>query len=477
MSVQMDRVHNLGPVSGPGFVQHLHNGRNGHVVEKSPSPDRVLQQASCTDDKELQIQMEQSLRRSVTLVIWYKSNCDPVRLTHEIATFPLFQLSHFPYVVSDLELTPTSYIDAYNQSTGHWEQHLISTVRTVESEQRLLYKLRKSLLAGLADDECKGLTEELALQTKKKLSGSHLTSSPTSASQLKRPLSENAEVPSAKRFYLPEGYPAHPVYMSPVGYMMPPPAMPYPPHLASPPIAGPSHPRNGETNETTTTSINSPFHPSMNLQSPVVPPTPLYSPNSPNGSGSPSTTSRASFPQHPHPPLKRWPNDYTVSEIAAGFRAVDAMITQSPTMTQRAAFERVFGCRYVKSTVCRHRGLYRKADAGVRRLFEGMGNDERAVWGEFVRRVEGRPPAGKASVIGQDEEESPFHGEIQGGDLERQDMSSNHEHQNGSNQAMAQMETSQMDMEAGLQAVSDGHPPAFDPGLDDPSSSSTVPQS
>ncbi|KAF9233356.1 hypothetical protein BU15DRAFT_8401, partial [Melanogaster broomeanus] len=62
-----------------------------------------------------------------------------------------------------------------------------------------------------------------------------------------------------------------------------------------------------------------------------------------------------------------------------------------PTVTQKMAFERVFGCRYVKSTVCRHRGVYRKADAGLRGSFEGMGNDEKAVWGEFVRRVEGRP--------------------------------------------------------------------------------------
>jgi len=96
------------------------------------------------------------------------------------------------------------------------------------------------------------------------------------------------------------------------------------------------------------TPVGSPFHSSgMNPQSPVVPPTPLYSPHAPS-------TSRTSFPQHRrHPPLKRWPNDYTVSEIAAGFRAMDAMVARSPTATQKMAFERVFGGRYVKSTVCR----------------------------------------------------------------------------------------------------------------------------
>lgn len=294
--------------------------------------------------------------------------------------------------MSDLELTSTSYIDTYNSATGNWEQHLITTVRTIESEQRLLYKLRKSLLAGLSDDECAGLAEELALQAKKRHSSPTAAHPLPSPAQLKRPLADTAEVPSAKRFYFPESYPAHVYIPPPMSYMLPTQTIPYASPLASPPLNPHSPPRNGtETNEMTT-SVSSPFQsPTMNLQSPVIPSTPLYSPNTPN------TATRTSFPQHPHPPLKRWPNDYTVSEIAAGFRAMDSIVAQSPTATQKAAFERVFGCRYVKSTVCRHRGVYRKADANMRNMFEVMGNDERAVWGEFVRRVEGRPSMGKGS--------------------------------------------------------------------------------
>jgi hypothetical protein len=92
--------------------------------------------------------------------------------------------------------------------------------------------------------------------------------------------------------------------------------------------------------------------------------------------------------------LKRWPNDYTVYELTAGFNAMDQLIAQSPAgdnMTQRVAFERIFGLRYVKSTVCRHRAIWKKADAALRSQFEGFGTDQRACWGEFVRRVEGRP--------------------------------------------------------------------------------------
>jgi len=69
---------------------------------------------------------------------------------------------------------------------------------------------------------------------------------------------------------------------------------------------------------------------------------------------------------------------------------MDALASAQPSLTQRAAFERVFGCRYVKSTVCRHRAVWRRADDDVRGGFIKLGRDERAMWGEFVRRVEGR---------------------------------------------------------------------------------------
>ncbi|KAG1740234.1 uncharacterized protein EDB91DRAFT_1133850 [Suillus paluster] len=385
MSIQMDRMHTLASRPPPivPVSTHLQMPAPSNAVsrgaEKPPSPEHPS--ASSNDDR--QSQMEQSLKRSITLVIWYKPACDPIRLNHEISTFPLFQLSHFPSVVSDLELTPASYIDTYNNATGNWEQHVVTTVRTIETDQRLLYKLRKSLLSGLLDEECRGLAEELALQPKKKQ-----TASPTILTQngTKRPATEHIDGPPAKRPYPPEGYP-HPMYIPQMGYMYPQVPLGHP--MNAPPVASPSN-------------VNSPegeISPSMPNPYSGPPATPMSGqpPNSPGQypGVSPSSATRtgpgAAFPQHPHPPLKRWPNDYTVSEIATGFRQMDALIAQTPNATQRTAFERIFGCRYVKSTVCRHRGVYRKADTAVRGMFEGMGTDERAVWGEFVRRVEGRP--------------------------------------------------------------------------------------
>jgi hypothetical protein len=76
---------------------------------------------------------------------------------------------------------------------------------------------------------------------------------------------------------------------------------------------------------------------------------------------------------------------------------MDAQVAQTPTVAQRTAFERVFGCRYVKSTVCRHRGVWKKADQELIDRYVAMGAVETAVWGEFVRQVEGRP-AGKIKL-------------------------------------------------------------------------------
>ncbi len=69
---------------------------------------------------------------------------------------------------------------------------------------------------------------------------------------------------------------------------------------------------------------------------------------------------------------------------------MDELINQSPALTQKAAFERVFGCRYVKSTVCRHRGVWKRSNKGLREQFERMGTDEGALWGEFVKKTDYR---------------------------------------------------------------------------------------
>ena len=264
--------------------------------------------------------------------------------------------------MSEVGLTPNTYLDAYNPAAGAWEQETITNVRFVSSEQRLLYRSRKSLLEGMMDRDCPSLELELKLQ------GPIMQQS-----SRKRTLPETGSSDSS-------GHPNKQLKVS---------------HVPFPSDAGPAHmfppnmPSSSQGNNVPRSS------PTLNQASPdMLPASPYIThdqalPHSPESNGHNYTAA--------HPPAKRLPNDYAVCEIAAGLNKMDELVSQTPSLTQKAAFERVFGCRYVKSTVCRHRGVWRKADKALRDSFERMGQTEHALWGEFVKRTDFRRDRGPKS--------------------------------------------------------------------------------
>ena len=307
---------------------------------------------------------------------------EPIRLQHMITTFPYFQLLRLASLVTDLGLTAGSYLDAYDPRSGKWEQHTISTVRVVESQQRLLYRIRKNLFEGIPEAECPGLSEDVEAQSMPSKSPESSPDPPGADVPKKGILKRSApESPTpAAKVHIPNNY------YSTLPVSLPSPAV----SVANSPATVSSPTQSFDTitspSFSTCTSANPPLSRNdafLHQQHAFYP---AQSSDLPR---SPVTT----VPYHPHPPLKRWPNDYTVSELTVGFHAMETLIAQSPTgasLTQRAAFERVFGSRYVKSTVCRHRGVWKKAQGPLREQFEAMGTNERACWGEFVRRFEGR---------------------------------------------------------------------------------------
>ncbi|KAI9512763.1 hypothetical protein F5148DRAFT_733465 [Russula earlei] len=364
-------------------------------------------------------QSEELYKRSVMLVIWYKAHTTPLRLLHPLPTFPFLQLSQFPSILSSLSLTQNSFIDAYNAATAQWEQHMIETVRLVVSEQRVLYKLRKSLLEDLAEEECPGLQEEIAAQPRVEQNGKHPFPPQTPTGPIKRRAPDmTPESTPPNKYYITDGMyhqgtvagtPQQPLQTHQLHQFGIPVAQPqtFPQTLSTPKHAQgqpvPIHASSSQSQVQTTSSppaistavpkqsfvygqqldlypsATSEPIPTRNGSAPSLPPRP-----------SPPAPPKAPIPRHPHPPLKRWPNDYSVQEVSLGFDQMDALANTQPTLTQRAAFERVFGCRYVKSTVCRHRAVWRRADEDMRTAFIKLGRDERAMWGEFVRRAEGR---------------------------------------------------------------------------------------
>ncbi|TFK22801.1 hypothetical protein FA15DRAFT_671129 [Coprinopsis marcescibilis] len=415
-------------------------------------------------------------RKTVTIVFWYKGNTEPLRIQQAAASFPYFSLSRLGNLISDLGLDSNSYVDTYNSGSAQWEQHTPTTVRVVGMQQRLLYRIRKSLFEGLREEDCIGLREEVQLQnhyahmdggsihvssaTRTSLSGaSQDTSGSTSQ---KRYATDSLEHHHPPKVHIPNSY-----YCEQVDV----PGNNVPPSLPTPPSSG--DPMNTPTpsNESdylyrSQPQTNAQQQQQQSVQAPAQhqhtqqqhhhhaqqqqqqqqqtqdqqgqseqhqrrqqrdqeqhqhqrqphPHTYYGVPTAPPDHGQlPAylTDPKAvapPIPYHPHPPLKRWPNDYTVCELTAGFTAMDILIGQAPSgsnMTQKIAFERVFGSRYVKSTVCRHRSIWKKADPTLRQQFEALGTVDGAVWGEFVRRIEGRPP-GKAGA----QETAPTQGVI-----------------------------------------------------------------
>ncbi|GLB33136.1 hypothetical protein LshimejAT787_0100210 [Lyophyllum shimeji] len=370
--------------------------RSSISVSKSPRISSAV--VAAEGEAALQWDMQRQLEdynRSITIVVWYKADTEPIRLQHMNPTFPYFQLVQLSSLATDLGMTTGSYIDAYDPQSGKWEQHTMNTVRLVTTQQRLLYKTRRNLLEGLSEHQCPGLAEEVQGQSRAPSSTAPKLEPHHVGAPLKRAAPDGPSDGPAPKVHISSAY-----YASRA--------------VAPSAVAGPSSPAAQETSiappaDNTAPSTSYAYSPTVFYSQPQTsstPPAPVSAAapevTLPPHLANPST-SAPPIPFHPHPPLKRWPNDYTVAELTAGFNAMELLIRSPPTgstapMTQRAAFERVFGSRYVKSTVCRHRGVWRKAKGELREQFEAMGSDERACWGEFVRRIEGRPPSKTVSA-------------------------------------------------------------------------------
>ncbi|KAI5120725.1 hypothetical protein M0805_006431 [Coniferiporia weirii] len=330
-------------------ARRVHTGHRPLPKEQSVPPESSSMPVA-GDGQELhdllekRARLEESLKRSLTLVIWYRNGCDPLRIAHEVSTFPLFQLQDFPELVTELGLQSTSYIDVYNTETGLWEQHKITTVRSVEQDQRLLYRLRPSLLDGLTD--CPSLEHELALQP------------PPVAYQLKRQVDPYTPSPSSKQARVtPNPIPA---------------------------IANP-------------TAVQT-------WKSPVMRSTASPGSNTVANRAGPSSAAQNNVSGATTG--RRWPTDFSVHEITKGFDAMAAIIKADLRMRQRSAFETVFTpCRYVKSTVGRAKLYWKRADQETKDHFLALPRDDpRSRWTQFVHYMDDRFTVGGKGVLAKDDE-------------------------------------------------------------------------
>ncbi|PIL36504.1 hypothetical protein GSI_00193 [Ganoderma sinense ZZ0214-1] len=127
------------------------------------SPERAHKELA-----EKHSELAESLKRSVTIVLWHKANTQPFRLRQEISTFPLLCLSEVEPIMSAFGLLANSYIEFYNPDARAWEKEKVCAVRSVESQQRVLFRVCRSLIDSLEDSECPGLDAEIRLQEEPK---------------------------------------------------------------------------------------------------------------------------------------------------------------------------------------------------------------------------------------------------------------------------------------------------------------------
>ncbi|KAI0706870.1 hypothetical protein C8T65DRAFT_651169, partial [Cerioporus squamosus] len=379
---------------------------------------------------EKQMALLESLRRSITLVIWFKANTRPLRLRLEIDTFPYLRLSELEQLVSSLGLSPQTFIDVYNPQARTWDQEQLCAVRTVSSGQRVLYRTRQTLIDGFEDDECPGLEGELRLQDScisgdtgaatnykgnlrppmpkhRRSSSSHSFSSSQTATSV--PSQASGSPPSYTDS--PEHHST--AYLSPMSALSSPPLYSPPTSTEPLPIAHqdysyiPHTPVSPVPPQTPTISSDSSL--ALAVAEPLSSPpllqtrlphasqtciTDATSPARPSPSPAPPPVNCASPPPSPHPRTsgnssKSWPHGMYVCDMIDGFRRMDALM---PSLKQAGAFTKVFGVAYKKSTVCNHRKAWHDAPPHLVEEWVNRGRDDRALWNEFIRMLEGKQP-------------------------------------------------------------------------------------
>jgi hypothetical protein len=311
-------------------------------------------------------------------------------------------LSRQAAIMSGLGLTPQSLVESYDRFTGQWIQQMVDSIRLVENEQRLLYKVRQGLQDGFDDSECPGLQNEIAWRTHY---GQGVSESPV----VRSVLSGAAGTPDV----VSGGYtPADDIYQ----YIYLPNDTPEstPPPTEAIPSTNIQHPEQDAApadNAVTAlgTSPSTVTSTTLGNACPQVDCTHkcadreltltwdkenMYTAevyNNEKRKGEPTlkfvSCSPHFFPKRPHPPLRRWPVDFTVSEVTHGFHRMRRYESLFQHDIRREAFQHVFGCKFVLREFQRHYDIWQNANPSLRARFEAMEDDENAMWGEFEQAV------------------------------------------------------------------------------------------
>jgi hypothetical protein len=281
--------------------------------------------------------------------------------------------------MSMLNLPTTSSVELYDQSTGEWMQQMLETVRFVESEQKLLYKVRKGLSKGLDDTECLGLQNEIAWVKGQGVSAAPedvISGSASSIGSDSDDIYQYLSLPDDS----PRGTPS--LAQSTCALNRPPvtPAsedVPMSSYSTTLTLTGHGYEEAGCVRDC-------PGHMLKLTGNNKTYTTDASDRGTKEGEAPPDFFACLPHPPpvRPHPPLRRWPFDFTVSEVAHGFRRMRQYKSLFDHNIRREAFQHVFGCRFVPHEFRRHYKTWATAKKGVKKRFE---DDKTAMWGEFEK--------------------------------------------------------------------------------------------
>ena len=83
-----------------------------------------------------------------------------------VDAYPDFQLKDFPVLLELMSLQGGKWVETYNPQRGRWVCHDIETIREVETQTPLLYRVLPAGVNGarLAEHDCPGLKQEIERQ-------------------------------------------------------------------------------------------------------------------------------------------------------------------------------------------------------------------------------------------------------------------------------------------------------------------------
>lgn len=248
------------------------------------------------------------------------------------------------------ELTPDSYVDAYNEVTEHWETRRLSCVRKLPPSSprpypsTLLYKLRAHgsglLQGGMKDYECRGVGREIDRIQQSLLDKRYPERVLLADINAKKRVVIREREREGKRRREQEDYVLEDRDSKRYAYGPPPSQDRYltrviPSYVPHGPRAPPSSSPPSRLGPMSRSRVN---------KTPALP-TPSTNSNVSTSSSPPPDNNHAiiEIPHNTHPPLLRFPNDYHVCTLSARFETLDKMLSESVKsnggITQKIAFE------------------------------------------------------------------------------------------------------------------------------------------